>query len=85
MTARQRDELIIRIDERLANMDGTQKAMLEEARKTNGRVTKLEEWRTQQTTQETTERNNIGIGWKVIMAVTGLVAFIISLAVNIFF
>jgi len=77
MTAKQRDELLIRIDERQQQMHKVQNDILAEAKKTNGRITNIEQWRNSQQTA-------LRIGWKTVVAVAGLVSFVITILVSIY-
>lgn len=47
MSEQDKTELLIRIDERLKNIERIQIESLIEAKKTNGRITTLETWKTQ--------------------------------------
>lgn len=84
MTARQRDELLIRIDERQQQMLKVQTEMLAEAKKTNGRVTTLEEWHVSEASKQATQVKAVGIGWKIVVAVASLVSFTITILISIF-
>lgn len=78
MTAKDRDELLIRIDERQRQMQATQIEILAEQKKTNGRVTKLEE-------KHIAHKSAMNTSWKLIAGVAALVGFLVTLLVNIFF
>lgn len=78
MTSKERDELLIRIDERQRQMHSTQIEILAEQKKTNGRVTKLEE-------KHTAQKMAIATGWRLVAGIAALVGFVVTLLVNHFF
>lgn len=69
MNENEKTELLIRMDERLKNMQVVQESILDQCTKTNGRVTSLETWRTEKAGN-----------WQATVVIAGLAGSIVSIA-----
>ena len=76
MTDRERDEMIIRIDERVNSMQADLKDIYKEVRTTNGRVTKIE-------TKIATEDAKVNTVFKVSSVVWGFLIALISAGASV--
>lgn len=73
MTPKERNELLIRMDERLMQMARTQEDILRETKTTNGRVTALEKW-----------KSKISGGMIAISIISTLIGAIVSIVIDKF-
>lgn len=67
------EELLGRLEERLKAQDKVLDSILKEAGKTNGRIGKLEDWRSESKGQ-----------WKVLMVLGVVIGFIIESVIELF-
>lgn len=78
MTENEKTELLIRMDERLKNMERVNNEILIEAKKTNGRVRDLETWKSQIVASVKT----VSVLWGIGGALLGATATVITLIVK---
>jgi hypothetical protein len=72
MNLKERNDLLIRMDERLTQMAKTQEQILIQTKETNGRVTKLENW-----------KSRLVGGWIVAGIISTLFGAIITTVINL--
>ena len=77
MSPKERNELLIRMDERLRQMRETQEEILKETKATNGRVRSLEVWKATIIASVKTTGAIYGIIGSIIGIVAGIVSILI--------